>query len=783
MPDDASPSPATAAGGAPTASNSQSAPGRRTLKHRIQRHMLSDSLTSTGGHSLAGGAVAGSLGGLNSTELNERLLASMNSRDLQNLQSLRASTASFDFLSPQTTPRHSLLSLDVTPRQSLASSMGKEDPASVLAAASALASLGVASPNSSLHAPGAQGMGGGLLRTLAAPQRRGVRRGMSREVVAPGGPGERLGEEPLPGQQLRSPAGFTVPASAPLPVKTDPVGIDAILPPPSLDDTNMGTVHRGGQRSGRLRAAQSLGLPSASDHSLGAGGLDVEEMQRQLRGEMARLNASQGLTLPQPQQPTGASLPNSRPPHEAAKNRPFASLLGSDIPLTFPQKLMELLSNPQVADIVTWLPHGKGFLILQKRKFALEVMPLYFKHSKFTSFTRKLNRWGFQRVARGPEMGAYYHKFFQRGNYLLCMQMHCQSTNKSASSTAKEGNEDGKAANKAPEAKGTAGMETEPAVPTNSLVDASTVSSPPGLAVAAAFSEDSSGGPPLARTREYNRLSKLGMGRAPRASDRANASFGGGEFLSGFRPAPQQRPLKSAMKGSTSVQPRPLQQPTLPQPSGRTLDEAIQADRMSVDPILGVNTASSRNHALIIANALDALKACNDQALLAALVIQEHGKAAPKTSSAAEEANDLEGPSTYQVQGRVHAAMQAQLRQLEEYTAENYNRIHGTQAETPMETAAVAEVLPPAAPANTALAEAEAQRHAHGAVHDNILRAAMLQRTKKLKGYAPALSQGGVARLYHQINGGGQQSGDGANAPASPPRERRHRAVRRASAA
>ena len=81
-----------------------------------------------------------------------------------------------------------------------------------------------------------------------------------------------------------------------------------------------------------------------------------------------------------------------------------------DVPCTFPQKLMAVLDNDQMSDIVTWLPHGKGFIILQKKRFASEVMPLYFKHSKFTSFTRKLNRWGFTRVARGPESGAYYHK-------------------------------------------------------------------------------------------------------------------------------------------------------------------------------------------------------------------------------------------------------------------------------------------------------------------------------------------------------------------------------------
>ena len=37
-------------------------------------------------------------------------------------------------------------------------------------------------------------------------------------------------------------------------------------------------------------------------------------------------------------------------------------------------------------------------------------MPMYFKQSKYTSFTRKLKRWGFTRVTTGAEQGAYYHK-------------------------------------------------------------------------------------------------------------------------------------------------------------------------------------------------------------------------------------------------------------------------------------------------------------------------------------------------------------------------------------
>lgn len=89
---------------------------------------------------------------------------------------------------------------------------------------------------------------------------------------------------------------------------------------------------------------------------------------------------------------------------------------------------MEILSGDEINDVISWLPHGKGFIIYKKKKFAAEVLPVYFKQSKFTSFTRKLNRWGFTRVTRGPETGAYYHKYFQRGDLRLCMQMSCQSS-------------------------------------------------------------------------------------------------------------------------------------------------------------------------------------------------------------------------------------------------------------------------------------------------------------------------------------------------------------------
>ena len=88
--------------------------------------------------------------------------------------------------------------------------------------------------------------------------------------------------------------------------------------------------------------------------------------------------------------------------------------------LSFPRRLMLALSDPTVSpDTLRWLPDGNGFVIRDKRNFANVVMPLYFGDrssgvSKYTSFTRKLNRLGYVRVSSGREMGAYYHEIFRR---------------------------------------------------------------------------------------------------------------------------------------------------------------------------------------------------------------------------------------------------------------------------------------------------------------------------------------------------------------------------------
>ena len=65
----------------------------------------------------------------------------------------------------------------------------------------------------------------------------------------------------------------------------------------------------------------------------------------------------------------------------------------------FPQKLMEILTDSSLSDIVSWLPHGNSFVIIRPDLFCEQVLPRYLppadsrRSTKYPSFTRKLNRW------------------------------------------------------------------------------------------------------------------------------------------------------------------------------------------------------------------------------------------------------------------------------------------------------------------------------------------------------------------------------------------------------
>lgn len=87
----------------------------------------------------------------------------------------------------------------------------------------------------------------------------------------------------------------------------------------------------------------------------------------------------------------------------------------------FPQKLMKMLDNDEINDVISWFPCGRIFVIKNQIKFTKDIMPRYLDGVKYTSFIRKLHRWGFKR--HGIKEGAYYHPNFQKGNFTLCAKM------------------------------------------------------------------------------------------------------------------------------------------------------------------------------------------------------------------------------------------------------------------------------------------------------------------------------------------------------------------------
>ena len=76
----------------------------------------------------------------------------------------------------------------------------------------------------------------------------------------------------------------------------------------------------------------------------------------------------------------------------------------------FPAKMHSILSRQDLADIISWMPHGRSWRVLKPREFEVRVIPTYFEHAKFSSFIRQANgvRAGYilstDRVTRLPPM-------------------------------------------------------------------------------------------------------------------------------------------------------------------------------------------------------------------------------------------------------------------------------------------------------------------------------------------------------------------------------------------
>ncbi len=87
------------------------------------------------------------------------------------------------------------------------------------------------------------------------------------------------------------------------------------------------------------------------------------------------------------------------------------SVLGPSSPV----KLYALLSQPNLAPVITWMPHGRSWKVLKPRIFETAVLPVFFESDNYHSFNRVINAWSFRRKSSGPDRGSYFHELFLRG--------------------------------------------------------------------------------------------------------------------------------------------------------------------------------------------------------------------------------------------------------------------------------------------------------------------------------------------------------------------------------
>jgi hypothetical protein len=123
-------------------------------------------------------------------------------------------------------------------------------------------------------------------------------------------------------------------------------------------------------------------------------------------------------------------------PAVAAAAAAYASVAGSAAPPpvgsagptnanqhVFPWKLFKMLQDaPQqgFSHIVSWVNDGDSFKVHNTKDFVQLVMPQYFDQTKYESFRRQLNLYGFTRIVRGQHRGVYSHPLFRRDHKDWC---------------------------------------------------------------------------------------------------------------------------------------------------------------------------------------------------------------------------------------------------------------------------------------------------------------------------------------------------------------------------
>jgi hypothetical protein len=116
-----------------------------------------------------------------------------------------------------------------------------------------------------------------------------------------------------------------------------------------------------------------------------------------------------------------------RPTNETTRKQAILGGTPYIVTKQFPWKLHEMLDLVEKGgeeSIVSWLPSGRAFKVHLPDLFVEKIMKLSFNQTKYKSFQRQLNLWGFERNTKEcVEKGAYCHPLFIRGRRDQCQEM------------------------------------------------------------------------------------------------------------------------------------------------------------------------------------------------------------------------------------------------------------------------------------------------------------------------------------------------------------------------
>jgi hypothetical protein len=95
--------------------------------------------------------------------------------------------------------------------------------------------------------------------------------------------------------------------------------------------------------------------------------------------------------------------------HEDMDSSSFCEADLFEKPYCFPSKLHRMLDDCEQNGnerIVSWLPSGRAFRVFKRDEFLKTICPKYFQQTKFKSFQRQLNLYGFESLDTKRNTGA-----------------------------------------------------------------------------------------------------------------------------------------------------------------------------------------------------------------------------------------------------------------------------------------------------------------------------------------------------------------------------------------